>query len=378
MYKIINRKKQFVTAVLDTVGKIIFSPVSLFRKKDPIKPETVKKICVIRTAYIGDVVMTLPMLAPLQQRYPDAAITFLTSTASASLLENNPYINDVLTFEPFWFYPTGIKNWLNFLMKLRTRSFDLVIETRGDIRELALIVFWMHARYRVSYDVGGGGYLLTHTVPYPGLTHKVDYHLNIVKYLGGVTQDARAEIFFSQAEEDRVEQLIDNNGISGEFIAIHPGSRLPLKLWGVGRYARLCDQVIQRTGKSVVLLGSRHEAALTTLLQELAQEELISLAGQLEIRELAGVLARAGLFICNDSAPMHISAAVNTPTVAIFGPSKAQETAPYTTRNRVVKSDFSCRYTCDESRCTAPEYHGCMEKVSVDDVLTAVVQITGW
>lgn len=375
MYKIINRKKLVATAIVDRLGKIFFYPLHIFRKQVRIKPETVKKICIIRTAYIGDVVMTLPMLPPLKQKFPDATVTFLTSTASAPLLQHNPHIDEILTFDPFWFYPTRKKNWLVFTRKLLTLCFDLVIETRADIRELALIAFWIQAKYIVSYDVGGGGYLLTHIVPYPGFCHKVDYHLNILEYLGASTQGADAKIYITDAEYDTVSLLLKNKGVNGPFIAVHPGSRLVLKRWYPDRFAQLCDILTNRYKMPVVLLGARQEQPLVAKIQTLAQHRIITINGELELRQLTAVLALARVFICNDSAPMHIAAAMNTPTVAIFGPSKSVETAPYGVLCEVVEKEFPCRYSCDESSCRYAEHHACLKQVKVHDVLDAVERI---
>jgi len=179
LYKIINRRKLWATRLADSAGKLIFLPRLLLRKPRPIEPGSIRDILVIRTAYIGDVVMTLPMLKPLRQRFPAARLSFLTAPAAAPLLAGNPYVDEVLTFTPRWFYPSARDGYWHFIRRLRQRHVDLVIETRADIRELFAFVSPVKARYKVSYDVGGGGYLLTHVVPYPGVKHRVEYHLDI-------------------------------------------------------------------------------------------------------------------------------------------------------------------------------------------------------
>lgn len=375
MYKIINRKKFIATVIADVLGKVLFFPVRVFQKHEEINPEMVQHICIIRTAYIGDVVMTLPMLPPLKQKFPEASITVLTSSAAAPLLEGNPYVDDILTFDPFWFYPARIMAWLSFVRKLRSHSFDLVIEARADIRELALIVFWMQARYKVSYDFGGGGWLLTHVVPHPGLCHKVEYHLNIAKYLGASTQGTGARIYLSAAENETVSLLLKNKGISGEFIAVHPGSRLALKRWPPEQFAQVCDMLSSRYALPVLLLGSKQEEVLAEAIQSLAQAQLFSISGGLSIRQLAAVLGRSKLFICNDSAPMHIAAAMQTPTVAVFGPSKSFETAPWGTRSAVVEKEFACRYSCDESSCRHAEHNACLKQMTAQTVLEAAARL---
>ena len=184
MYKIINKKKLAATVALDLVGRALFLPARLFRRSHKIQADQVRTILVIRTAYIGDVVMTLPVLKPLRELFPGARISFLTATGAAEVLKNNPFVDEVIAYDPFWFYPSSMRAYGKFIRQMRTRAFDLVIEARADIRDLLLLAWPLKARYRLSYDVGGGGYLLTHVVPYPGLKHKVEYHLDLVRYLG--------------------------------------------------------------------------------------------------------------------------------------------------------------------------------------------------
>ncbi|WLE97604.1 MAG: glycosyltransferase family 9 protein [Candidatus Electrothrix communis] len=382
MYKIINRKKRIVTIIADLFGNLLFFPLRFIRKQEAITLDRVKTICIIRTAYIGDVIMTLPILPALYKRYPEAKITFLTSTASAAVLQHNKYIDKILTFNPFWFYPGSIKDWFAFIRKLRSLRFDLLIETRADIRELALLAFWIPARFKVSYDVGGGGYLLTHKVPYPGLCHKVDYHLHIARYLGCSVEGAEAELFITSEEDQEVASLLDKKEITGPFIVVHPGSRLVLKRWFPERFAQVCENLFQQYRLPVVLVGGADESPLTQGIQTTLQAQqcqAVSLAGALNIRQLAALLGRAALFLCNDSAPMHIAAAMKTPTLAIFGPSKSVETAPYSPVGQVVEKDFPCRVTCDESRCCSPEhgsdYHACLQEITVQDVQQAAEEI---
>ena len=374
MYKIVNRKKLAVTIAVDCVGKILFLPMRLLRRARPIEAQAVRRILVIRTAYLGDVMMTVPLLKPLRERFANAKISFLTSLAAAPLLEGNPYVDEVIQYNPSWFYgKTGSVSYLQVLRDLRRRSFDLVIETRADIRELIAFVAPLKARYKVSYDVGGGGYLLSHVVPYPGLKHKVDYHLDIARYLG-CSLDDELDYGIRMTEEDdlRIKSVLQSHNICGPYICVHPGGRLPLKRWGEENCVALYDRLIQETGMPLVILGSKDEQGLVSRIGESMSNSPCSLAGELSLRELAGTLAGATAFVCNDSGPMHIAAAMGTPTVAIFGPSKSFETSPYRQGHRVVEEAFECRYTCDEGRCRSRDFHACMRSVAVDKVFEAV------
>jgi len=373
MYKIVNRRKLWATRMADGLGRLLFLPRRLFRKNEPIDPGRVQSILVVRTAYLGDVVMTLPMLRPLRQRFHDATLSFLTSPGARPLLENNPYVDEIITYAPFWFYPSKLRDYWALIRRLRKRRFDLVIEVRGDIREILALVAPLRARYKVGYDVGGGGYLLTHVVPYPELKHKVEYHLDIARYLGcDVDGEMDWGIRLTEGERERVRGILRETGIPRSFVCVHPGGRLPLKRWGGENFSRLCDRITQDLGLAVVLLGSPDERSLVAQISAGMRTRPFCLAGQLSLRELAGVLSEAALFVGNDSAPMHIAAAIRTPTVAIFGPSKSVETRPYGDTHQVVEKPVTCRSECDESHCRNREHHACLKSITPDDVVRVV------
>lgn len=373
MYKIINKKKLFATVCADIIGTLLFLPKVLGRRRaGEVAPEDIKNILVIRTAYIGDVVMTLPLLQPLKKRFPNARLTFLTAPGSVPVLENNPYVDEVISYAPFWFYPTPKGNYWPFRKQLKKRAFDLVIEARADIRELLLLVLPIKAKYKVSYGVGGGSYLLSHVVPYVKLKHKVDYHLDIARYLGGEIGDIEWGIYTSQAEEDAVELLLKNKDLQAPFFAAHPGSRLELKRWGAEKCAALYDRLIVEYKVPLVIFGTEQEADLVDAIRAKMSQPSINLTGQVNLRIMAAIIGKSAIFICNDSAPMHIAAAMKTPTVAIFGPSKSKETGPYGTQCQVVEKDFPCRFTCDENSCNHQRYNACLEDIDPADVVAAV------
>lgn len=369
-YKIVNRNKRWATGLADLIGATVFLPARL-RRAPPIRPEAVRRILVIRTAYIGDVVMTLPLLKPLKDRFPDARITFLTAPAAAELLAHNPFLDEVLTYAPFWFYRGSPRAYVDFVRRLRQETFDLVVETRADIRDIVLLAWPAKSPRRVSYGVGGGAYALTHVVPYPGLKHKVEYHLDLARYLGCPTDPLEWGIYLTAAERACTDARLAGLGVRPPFLCAHPGSRLALKRWLPERYAAAFDRLMHETRLPLLLCGTEAERSLTDDIRRRMTQPAISLVGALTLREFAGLVARAALFVCNDSGPMHVAAAMQTPTVALFGPSKSVETAPYGPRHRVVEKAFPCRPACDESTCHFHRFHACMHDIEVDDVVRA-------
>lgn len=383
MYKITNTKKRLATAAADLLGNVIFLPNTLRRRRRgaAIDPARVRSILIVRTAYVGDVMMTLPMLAPLKRRFPEARIAFLASKGAAALLRNHPLIDEVIAFDAFWFHAgASAAEYRAFVRSFRKRRFDMVIEARGDIRDLLLLVRPLKARYKVAHDIGGGRYLLTHVVPYEWpLVHRVRFHLNIARHIGCDVDDAADaaswELRLTPEEHAAVQDILAKNGLGGPFIAAHPGGRTQLRRWPVERWPELYDRLMDAHELPLAIVGSPQEVELAETIAGRMARRPVVLAGKTSLRELAGVLGKASLMVCNDSGPMHIAAVMGTPIVAVVGPGKSSETGPRGVPCRVVERPCPYRMRCDESRCRNPDFHACMLGITAEQVLAAAADL---
>lgn len=369
-YKILNSKKLLATAFADLMGRVIFAPL-VYRNSKRRELGEIKKILIIRTAYLGDVVMTLPMLKPIREGFPDSKISFLTSDSALPILKNNPFVDNVFAYNPFWFYNSPKNEYFSFIRKIRAEGeFDLVIETKGDLREILMLAFPVKSRLRLSYGFGGGEYLLSHVVPFNGIKHRVEYNLDIARYLGCRTDTLEWGLYHSEGEKSQLERKLKS--VKRPFIAVHPGARLPLKCWNPVKFANLLDILAHRHGVDIMIVGTDEETKLAMGIASLMKKRPHVKTGEISVRELAGILGQSSLVICNDSAPMHLAACMKAPVVAIFGPSKSIETAPYACKHRIVEKEFPCRELCDENFCRNGEFHACMASIEVEDVLNAV------
>jgi len=384
-YKIVNRHKLFFIRIFDYIGLIIFRYISRFlhrpgSQKD-FRDRKIQKILLIRLVYLGDIILSIAVLKPLRKHFPDAKIVFLTSPPAGDLLEGNPYLDEVMSLKPFWFYPReglhGIKQYLKLLKTIRRERFDLAIDLRGDMRNILFLLHPSLARDKVSYGITGGGYLLTKDVTYSGRKHKIEFHLDLVRALGIDIRETDMWLPDCSGDANRIERLLTREGINKEdfLIAVHPGGRLPLKRWLPERYAQLADLAAEKYGAKIVITGDSGD--LETGRAVISQMEFgaVSLVGEITLKEFVCILRRCRLVICNDSAPFHIALAVNTPAVGIFGPSDSRETGAWGDRQRGVEKDVPCRTTCDEHRCRNKNYHECMKKIQVEDVFARAKEL---
>ncbi len=377
-YKIINTRKRCLVKAADALLRV--AEISGLIKDSkaigkPVDFGNIRNILVVRLAYIGDVVMTLPVLEPLKKAFPDASIHFLTSRAAAPLLDRNPFIDQVIAFNPCWFYRGLAADKTSELIPILKNRFDMGIDFRGDIRNIWHCLYRPGIPIRVSYSSGGGGLLLTHPLQWLCLKHKVEYHLDLVRHLGIAAERTDPKIYFSNEEMQRASELMRSvtGNIGRAPVVVHPGARLPLKCWPVDRYAELIRSIIRNDHGPVVLIDA---PGSPTALEIAGQApEVINLTGRLKLREMAAFCSLARVFVCNDSGPMHIAAASGTRVVALFGPSRPIETAPCGEDHTVIESTCRVKDDCDENHCRAGGM-GCMASIPVEDVLREVLKHT--
>jgi heptosyltransferase-3 len=263
---------------------------------------------------------------------------------------------------------------------LRARDYDLVIHLtdhpRGAWLTRLLAPRWSVAPHRTRnsrwwkhsfshlYKTLGGG-----------RRHTVESHLDALRRLGLQPPDTACKLCLvpGAPAEDEVEALLAQHGLAAKrFIQIHPASRWFFKCWPLAQNAELL-RVLAARGETLVLTGAPdpREREMVAAIIAAAGVEVVDLCGSLNLKQLAALTARARLFIGVDSAPMHIAAAVGTPSVALFGPSGDKEWGPWRVAHRIVTSNHSCR-PCGQDGCGGGKVSECLTRISVAEVVAAI------
>ncbi len=370
-YKIVNIRKRtlvrLVDVLLNSVHKFLDFPTDHTTPIDQDKA-AIRRILCIRLAYLGDVVMTLPVLQALRVAFPHAQIDFITSRSAASLFDNNPIIRNVIPFDAPWFYPNSRDSVACIIPVIQKKAYDLGIDFRGDIRNIFHLLWRPGIIRRLSYVSGGGGSLLTHPVEWSGLTHKVEYHLDLLRAVGIPAVSAMPRLHLGDEERTGIRALFPE--LSVPPIVVHPGSRLPAKRWPVERFRDLVVRLVRAGVGPVWVVGGPGEESLVEEIRSVSPG-VRGTSRPLSIREFACLCEQAILLVCHDSAPMHVAAAVGCPVVALFGPSCAAETGPVGVSNIVVEGTCVVKERCDESRCHHRNTFECMQSISVEKVYEA-------
>jgi heptosyltransferase-3 len=371
--------------------------------------KNINKILVIKLRHIGDVLLTVPAIRALKDSFPGATVSVLVNKGTEDVLAGNPLVDEIITFE------RGIKDLprlkrlsreAGFLIKLRSRGFDMTVDLTGGDRA-AVVSLITGARHRLGWKsvkgFTGKRYIYTDSVEPEGGRHTVLQNMDIVMNSGISTKDLSVDFHLPQKDEKIIAERFKMADINkGDTIVhIHPVSRWLFKCWKDEYMAEVICWLIDKGIKVVLTSGSdekelrKAEKILSLCPSPVTRHplQLLNLSGETNIKQLGAVSGMSDLFFGVDSAPMHIAAAVNTPVVALFGPSGAfnwgpwdnsqgsgvrsqeSELKPYNRRNglqsfgkhTVIQKSDDC-IPCGKDGCGGSKKSRCLEEITPDEV----------
>lgn len=327
--------------------------------------------------WIGDVVLTLPVIQSLRRAYPVARIFVVVKSPSDELLLGHPAVDTVLTL------PSGPENgfWekAKFARSLKKYNFDVGVLFPNSFGS-AFLLFLAGAKCRLGYNTDARDILLTH--PVTTTTHlkkaqyRVEYYFKILSDLKLDTPDCGFDAIQAQEEDVTTREVLLDMGLNEdeEFITLHPGTSKPERSWHAERFSILCQKLIKEDGMRVVLLGTENELELLNRIRNFGQSEAIKVIPQVNLRVLTGILKKSQMFIGNDSGMMHLASMVGVPVLGIFGPGSPNTTGPYMPpeKQETVTRNFSCspcRQRFFKECKPSPLYKPyCLEDITVKDV----------
>ena len=350
---------------------------------DAFSVAALRRALVIKLRHHGDVLLATPVISALKRFAPQCEIDALAYADTAPMLSGHPDIAQLHLIDRNW-KRQGLRRqtgaeW-GLIRGLRARHYDLVIHlsvhTRG-----AWLTRLLRPRWSVAPRSKPGFWAKSFTHLYPAQSHPdrhtVDTNLDSLRALGlqPVAQDMRVTLVPGADAEARVDGLLAQHGLTaGNFIHLHPASRWGFKCWPAERVAALCDALSAR-GWPLVLTcapeAKERQLVAAVVAARAAGAAAVDLSGQLSLKELGALTARARLFVGVDSAPMHIAAAMGTPVVAIFGPSGDREWGPWGEGHRVVTSLVHPCRPCGRAGCDDSKISECLTTLPVDQVLAA-------
>jgi heptosyltransferase-2 len=355
------------------LGKIRF----LFKSKK--KSENIKKILIIRSGSIGDVLMTTPLIRAIRKKYPKAKISYLVGEWSKEVLKDNKNIDQIITFKDEIVFKKKFFEILKLIRQIRSKKFDICFVLDKHFL-WTLFAFFCNIQFRIGFDRFGEGFANNLNIKYDGTKYELDYYLNIAKLLNVNIKNKKMEMFLTEKDKKFVYNFIKKNKLKN-IIGIaaggaeNPGQRMFIKRWPKENYISLIDKLIDK--HNILLLGGKNDYQLNESIKneilrknEKIKNKLINLAGKTTIKQSVALIDKCKYFITHDSGPMHIATLTKTRLITLFGPTPAERFAP---KNAIViKSKLDC--------CPCYDVYGgykkcgkeCMESIEVKEVLKKI------
>jgi lipopolysaccharide heptosyltransferase II len=267
-----------------------------------------------------------------------------------------------------------VPKFFQLVRRVRQGRFNLAVVLHPTSIRNALIPFLAGVPLRVGSNVGGRGILLSESCTDDTTVHEVDRYLRVLKLLNINEPASGLEFWHTDMDRRAVHQLLGGCNVVPEdrIIGINLGTTWGTKSWALDRFADVIAGIQNRVEGAVVLTGSSSEVGLGRALQELIKTRVINLIGKTTILQLGALIERCDLYLTCDSGPMHIAAAVGTPTIALFGPTNPLRHRPYGEGHHVIEKDVSCR-ACYKRKCMRTDAPNlCMTEIHAADVVEQI------
>jgi ADP-heptose:LPS heptosyltransferase len=319
---------------------------SLIRRLRRKKP-AVRHILCVKLDEIGDMATCTHVFSLLKQRFPEAKLTVLCKSFNRELLAHDPHVDELFT---------NVAEW--------NRRFDLVVELRGNWQT------WLKSlRYLPKLRMDRGSVRFAQR---GRQAHELQTNYRIVEpILGGIPFEA-ARLYPGSKAQDETKTWL-NTQVAAPFVVLHTGARKELRRWPADRFAALAEWLFSEYKLVAVLPGSAEEQDELQQLAEMIRTPVHLFPQEFTLNHLAALCAEAALFVGNESGPLHIACAMNTPVTGIYGPGVRHVFYPWSTRHELVHHVLECN-PCDQIHCVQPEFP-CIQRASLEEVKLAVKQV---
>jgi len=305
-----------------------------------------KKILVIQTAFLGDLILTIPLLKILKENKPDYEIHILCLPVVSEILKNNPYISEVIEYDKRGLN-NGIKELFKLIKDLKTKKYDILISPHRSFRS-TIISFLSNIPLRISFNKSSFSFLYNNKVEYKSNLHEIQRNLSLLNPLGIENREIVKPEFFPDEDDVKiVAEYFEYYGISvnDKLLVISPFSKWFTKKFPFEKYVKLINY-LSDTNIKIVLIGTKNEFDDCEKIRDTVSKiDVFNSAGMLNLLQTSLLLKYSGLLLTNDSAPLHIANAVGTRVFAIFGATvPAFGFYPYGKNDKIFEiNELKCR-----------------------------------
>lgn len=327
--------------------------------------DNVKKILIIKPSALGDLVHSLPFLAAVKKKFPNAKIDWVVAHGLHKFLEGHPMIDKLWVIKKdHWKKPGHLNHTLKEINELRkglkVSKYDVSIDLSGLLRS-GIITYFSGAKIKLGFRESdeGSPFFYSHKIHGSMNIHAIDRYLEIAKFMGCSIEKKE----YPFAPYDPSPPIL--NKLPPKYAVMSPSAGKPANRWHAEKFGQLASRLKLPT----VVIASSAEADIAQEVAWHSNGKAICIAGKTGLKDLIALIARATFFVCNDTGPMHIAAALNIPVFAIFGPANPVRTGPYGTIHTVIQKRIDCVPCYAKQPCS---HFKCMNELSVENVFKII------
>ncbi|MFI5144958.1 MAG: glycosyltransferase family 9 protein [Ignavibacteria bacterium] len=343
------------------------------------------KILIIQTAFLGDTILSLPMVQTLKKINPGFEIDFMCIPATANVLLNNTNICKVIKYDK---KASGKLDKLIQIIKIiRSEKYDVILCPHRSFRS-ALMTYFSKADVRIGFNKNALSFLLTHKAVYRPDFHEINRNLELIKLIPGITVSSddlilKPEFFPTGEDKNIAGNLLKDFFVADKdkLICFAPCSKWFTKSIPELKSAEIISALFSEGYKVILTGGKEDEIFCESVVTRLQNEKMvINMAGKLTPVQSSIVIERADALITVDSAASHIGSATNTPIIIVYGSTiPGFGFYPLTSKNIIIENNsLDCRPCTDHGRGSCPKQHfKCMQDINIDELLNSLVSILG-
>ena len=306
--------------------------------------DQIRRILILRMGPLGETLLTTPVIRALRRRFPEAYIAYMVAPGREDLVSANPNLDEVIT------YSVSIPK---LIYEMAKRSFQMVVILQPTFR-LVLHTFLARIPFRIGFETNSGkGRLLHVAVPNNIVQHETARYLDVVRGIGIEPDSSEPEMFVNGTAQRWADDFLAEAGVPSHrlLIGLNPGSGSESRRWSKAGFAQVGNRLRQKYNAQIFITAGDAEGSLPHEVADLMSCSPILVTGATPM-QLGAMLQKCHLYISNDTGPMHMSTAVNTPTIALFGASNPNQWGPHWQPHTIIARES-------------------MEKITVEDVLRA-------
>lgn len=338
-----------------------------------------EKIIVVQTSFLGDAILTTPLLSEIRRCFPSSQLAILCTPQAQGFFDCNPDVDQIITDDKKG-AGRGLRGLWRKAKELRNQGFTIALSPHKSLRS-ALLLSLAGIPFRVGFRQSAGWFLYNRRVDRHAADHDVERNLSLLRPWGVVPKKCHQGLRLETDvhARDLIERLFNSLGIRRDELTfgVNPGSIWPTKRWTPEGYAELLIHLKKRYRCQILLFGGSEDQPIVTKIQELSGNAGISLVGKIQLRELACALDWCNLFITNDSGPMHAAVARGVPVVAIFcATTPSLGFYPYSSSAVVIEKELPCRPCSSHGGRRCPlGTEDCMRLIRAEDILRGVERL---